>query len=185
MRISSTGLNKSQDLIAQYLFLWSVLSTLFFILKNLGVSPLAFESAQTLIGFLKPVWPVVADQFEEVKRLQWENAASLYALFCFISAPLELVLIGWFFYNYPRLDRAPKVMPDDWVIWALAVGGIIYVLFLDRVRSNPFRGWNFLVDSFGFYFFRQAFFFYALSFLIPMAILSIALRISRRNASDA
>ena len=135
--------------------LFAAIAALFVILKNLGVKAIAVETADHIVQRLGMVWPVITSQYDEIKRLGSDVDVTNFALFLAVVVPVVPAAVGWITSKYATRHERVRTHASDIMFVVVLVSIVVLALFLDPVKENPSALWDFQVDRFGLYYFRQ------------------------------
>lgn len=157
-----------------------LIPTVFVLMKQLGISVPGgdfFEYAA--IASSKFVWPLFQGHYQSIKSLVSAEEAARYALFflvilmsnCFFAA----ILIVSF-----RKCRSLIKLPNMKEVFALVVcvPGAIYSLIFDVAKKAPKPVYDFYLDIWGLYYFRQAALIYSFYVILFAALIVIAATIN-------
>lgn len=134
----------------------------FFVLKLIQADPLiSRETADFIVQILGSVWPTLPPQYQEFVRLGRHADATSYALFyvcLFLSISYVLQkIIRVTIANRTRIEH-PKGGLLPFIIF-VSIFGVLYGMLWDEVKVKAVYWFDFRVDPFGFYYFRQWFVF--------------------------
>ncbi len=165
----------------EFLWPWLIVPSLCVFLKGTGVVLLSLKSSGALMQYVSWFWPIAQDHYNEIARLGSEGEAANFALFCAVAVPFVFASTWWAMTKYPAVRNNLRIEPSDYFMLLMAPGIVLYVLFFDAVKSNPTAYWDFFVDSYGLYYFRQAIGPLAVvtSFVFLLALAAEAFRRSR------
>lgn len=153
---------------------WIAIPASFFILTNLRIAILTTPAADKIINLLGTIYPVVVEQYSEVKRLGSEGDETRFALFLALVLLFEVFVTVWTVTGYLEKHETIKTDTQDVLLAFLLVTISIYVLQFDKIKEKPQAYWNFLVDSSGLYYFRQAVTIYVLGMTLSTVLLLVA-----------
>jgi hypothetical protein len=158
--------------------IWFLIPLAFVIITNARIAIPVTGLADQIVDILGKVYPVILEQYTEIRRLGSPGDETRYLFFIICAIAFEAIMTVWTLKRYLILEPRPEIRTKD--LWAvgLAVVFVSYVLFLDGVKKDPRWFWNFYVDAFGLYYFRQAMELYLLG-SAATAILLVILHIAR------
>jgi hypothetical protein len=132
-----------------------IIPVVFLALEHTGVTVVTNQVSDEIVRTISTFWPVLAQQYEEINRVSPGGASNNFAVACAATLVLDLALI--IFVTIKYAERRDKITQDkyDIAIAAILITLGIYILLLDEVKEHPKPIWDFYVDPYGFYYFRQ------------------------------
>ena len=153
---------------------WAVIPAIFVALKHTGVALTTVATSASIIEWLGTFWRVLPEHFKQIQTVtsgvDGNNAGFFYLALVIFSAAAALRIL--FFYARRQEDVQYGDYDAPIAIFSLPV--VVLISFLDGVRDRPDSIFDFYVDGFGFYYFREIIFPYAICTSLAMFTMLVA-----------
>lgn len=152
---------------------WASIPTFFIALKYAQISLVGVTIADSIVGWLSKYWPVLPQQYSKIIEAASDVERCNYGPFLLTALLFGLVGIFRATIQYIKEDSNIEVSRQDVVVSLFLIVVVSLTPWFDQVKARPRLGWDFYVDSFGLYYFRQTLFPYGLSYAVIIFVILV------------
>jgi len=155
----------SSNVFFKYLFFIFIVAILFMVIKIFNLIILDFNS-DPIAYKISFFYPAFLDQYMAIRAKSGDLNAKNYALFFLVLILSFPFLLMYMVFYYKKLRKSfyfPNIanMHDLITVGLVLIFGA-FIVILDKVKKEPASIYDFYVDSYGIYYFRQCFIFVGL-----------------------